>query len=87
MDTDRINSNPQEYASLDDLYSPMIHRINQVVRKRAIDPENKGFGDIPEILMKYSRPPGELIDKVKPQIEALRKVADVKPGMPPTAPG
>lgn len=73
-------SNPQEYAALDDLYSPMVHRVNRAIRDRAIEPE-KAPAKIPEILTKYSGPPERLVDRAKPQIEALRKIADVKPGM------
>ncbi|ROV98432.1 hypothetical protein VMCG_07124 [Cytospora schulzeri] len=74
--------NPQEYAALDDLYSPIIHRINQAIRERAVDPEKKVEDIIkatPKILSKYTEPPEELVAKVTPQIEALRKIADVKP--------
>jgi ATP-dependent DNA helicase 2 subunit 2 len=80
----KVRRNPQEYAALDDLYSPIIHRINQALRERAVDHEKK-IEDIikaePKILMKYSEPPEELITKAKPQIENLKKFADVKLGM------
>ncbi|KUI55519.1 ATP-dependent DNA helicase II subunit 2 [Cytospora mali] len=69
--------NPQEYAALDDLYSPIIHRVNQAIRARAVDSKGE-IQDIP-ILTKYSKPPQELVDKAKSQIEALSKIADVKP--------
>lgn len=74
--------NPQEYAALDDLYSPIIHRINQALRERAVDHKKKVEDIIeaePKILMKYSEPPEELITKAKPQIKTLIKFADVKP--------
>lgn len=84
MPLTKLRRNPQEYAALDDLYSPIIHRINQALRERAVDHEKK-VEDIIEaeskILMKYSEPPEELITKAKPQIETLIKFADVKPGM------
>lgn len=80
----RSSRNPQEYAALEDLYSPIIHRVNQAVRERAVDPEKK-VEDIlqaaPEVLTKYSEPPKELVAEAKTQIEALTKIADVKPGM------
>lgn len=58
----------------------MIHRVNQLIRARAVD-ENKGIPDIPSILKKFATPPEKLIGQVKPQIEALIKRAEVKPGM------
>ncbi|GJC86472.1 ATP-dependent DNA helicase II subunit 2 [Colletotrichum liriopes] len=31
--------NPSEYAAIDDTYNPIIHRINQAIRQRAVNPE------------------------------------------------
>lgn len=73
----RHSSNPAEYAPLDDLYSPIIHRINQVIRARAVD-EHGPVEEVPPALLKYSQPPEDLIQKAKPKIDALIKVADVK---------
>jgi ATP-dependent DNA helicase 2 subunit 2 len=36
-----------------------------------------------EILLRYSKPPEKLIDKAKPDIEALIDAAEVKKGTPP----
>lgn len=36
---------------------------------------------VPEILKKYSEPPEMLIKQARPQIDALKKVADLKKGM------
>lgn len=36
---------------------------------------------IPDILKKHSRPPEKLVKEAEPQIDALRKVADLKKGM------
>lgn len=75
---------------MEDLYSPIIHRVNQAIRERAVDPK-KTVEDIlkatPEILSKYSEPPKELVIQAKPQIDSLIKIADVKPGMLCSAPG
>lgn len=76
----RACSNPAEYAPLEDLYSPIIHRVNQAVRARAVAPEGN-IAAVPEILKKYSEPPEMLIKKARPQIDALKKVADLKKGM------
>lgn len=69
--------NAAEYAPLDDLYSPVIHRVNQVIRARAVD-EHGSVGPIPPTLLKYSQPPDALVMKTKPKIDSLIKAADVK---------
>ncbi|KAI3393313.1 hypothetical protein diail_4446 [Diaporthe ilicicola] len=69
--------NPAEYAALQDLYSPIIHRVNQAVRARAVAPDGD-IASVPDILKKYSGPPEMLIKEARPQIDALRKVADLK---------
>lgn len=39
------------------------------------------IAEVPEILKKYSEPPEMLIKQAKPQIDTLKKVADLKKGM------
>lgn len=73
----RAYRNPAEYAPLDDLYSPIIHRVNQVIRDRAVD-EHGPVEGVPPALLKYSHPPEDLIQKAKPKIDALITAADVK---------
>ncbi|KAK4114134.1 SPOC domain-like protein [Canariomyces notabilis] len=68
---------PAEYAPIDDSYNPVIHRINQAIRARAVDPEAP-LEPPAEILLRYSKPPEKLIDKAKPDIEALIDAAEVK---------
>lgn len=70
-------SNPAEYAALDDLYSPIIHRVNQVIRARAVD-ETGSIEKIPPVLLKYAHPPEALVKKARTKIDALVKAADVK---------
>ena len=72
--------NPAEYAALEDLYSPIIHRVNQAVRARAVAPESN-IAAVPDILKKYSEAPEALIKQARPQIDSLKKVADLKKGM------
>lgn len=31
-----LHSNPAEYMEIDDTFSPMVHRVNQAVRQKAI---------------------------------------------------
>lgn len=80
-----VNRNPAEYAPLllppsdADLYSPIIHRVNQAVRARAVDPKAP-VDDIPPLLLKYSRPPAKLVTGAKREIEELKRAANVKKG-------
>lgn len=80
----KTSSNPAEYASLDDLYAPIIHRLNQAVRARAVH-EDGPIEDIPSVLLKYSRPPDGLVKKSKRKIDRLIEAADVKKGQLPTS--
>ncbi|KAK5122233.1 hypothetical protein LTR85_004143 [Meristemomyces frigidus] len=76
---------PAEYGSMDETYSPMLHRINQVVKHRAVYPDT----DPPppyEILTRYSQPPSELLKAAQPALSRVIKCADVKK-VPPKARG
>ncbi|KAI9689699.1 MAG: ATP-dependent DNA helicase II subunit 2 [Bogoriella megaspora] len=69
--------NPTEYLSMDDTYSPVLHRLNQAIRWRAVRPTE----DVPrpsEVLTQPSNPPQELIESSKPYLEALQAAGDVK---------
>lgn len=73
-----IHRNP-EYARMEDMYSPILHRIQQVIRWRASNPT----GDIPPppaVLIKYSKPPLELIERSEKQLERLKQVAHIEKG-------
>jgi len=73
------SSNPTEYAALGNTYSPMLHRLKQVIQHRAIRPN----GTVPpayEILTKYMHPPDELVETAMPYVEKVREAADVKKG-------
>ena len=75
--------NPAEYMNMTDTYSPVLHRIDQAVRWRAVHPTEP----IPppyEILTRYSNPPEELIAGAKKKLEKLIAAADVKK-VPPKA--
>ena len=62
-----------------DTYSPVLHRIDQAVRWRAVHP-NEPIPPVYEILTKYSKPPEQLLAKAKRQLEKLVAAADVKKG-------
>lgn len=68
---------PTEYMPLDETYSIKLHRINQVIKHRAIHPD-KAPPETPEILLRYSRPPAELVERSQPSLSAAIKAADVK---------
>ena len=62
-----------------DTFSPVLHRIDQAVRWRAVYPGEP----IPppyEILTKYSKPPEELQRKARRDLEKVVAAADVKKG-------
>lgn len=62
---------------MSDTYSPILHRVNQVIRHRAVHPS----GDLPEppnVLLRYSQPPEDLVTKTKPTLDKVIKAADVK---------
>jgi ATP-dependent DNA helicase 2 subunit 2 len=72
-----LYSNPVEYAQMENTFSPMLHRINQVIRYRAVHPD----GEVPppmDILVKYMNPPDELMERVMPYVEKVRETSDVK---------
>jgi ATP-dependent DNA helicase 2 subunit 2 len=72
-----------EYAPIDEMYSPTIHRINQAIRARAVDPDAP-IGPPAEILLRFSKPPEKLLDKAKSEIEALIDAAEIKKGSFPS---
>lgn len=69
--------NPAEYAPIDETYNPVIHRLNQAIRSRAVHPDEP-IGPPADILLRFSKPPPNLLAKAKSQIQALIDVADVK---------
>lgn len=69
-----------EYAAVEDFYSPTLHRVNQVVRHRAIYGKDAGIPPIMPILLKYSHPPEDLVKKCRPVLEDLIETAAVKEG-------
>ncbi|KAJ3486385.1 hypothetical protein NLG97_g6627 [Lecanicillium saksenae] len=87
LDTYGMNADdePAEFAPFDETYNPIIHRINNAVKQRAVHPD-KPIEDIPSVLLRYANPPQDLIDRVQDRIEDLIKEADVKK-VPPKAKG
>ncbi|KAB2109067.1 ATP-dependent DNA helicase II subunit 2 [Alternaria gaisen] len=81
------DGNEEEYAKPEDTFSPLVHRILQVIKWRATHPDpTLPMPDPPEILMKYSQPPTELIAAAVKQLDSVKKAADVKK-VPPKVKG
>lgn len=53
--------------------------MNNAVKKRAAHPD-KPVPEIPASLLKYASPPEDLIEKVRPRIDTLIGLAEVKKG-------
>ncbi|KAF2455774.1 SPOC like C-terminal domain-containing protein [Lineolata rhizophorae] len=69
--------NPCEYAALDDIYSPIVHRVQKTLQFRAVNTTE----EIPppaSILTKYSQPPEGLIQQAQPYLQKVLAAANVK---------
>lgn len=71
---------PTEYMALEDAFSPLLHRIEQAKRWRAVRP-TEPLPPIPEVLLKYSKQPEDLQEKSKPALRKLIQASDVKKGI------
>ncbi|KAI0143546.1 Ku70/Ku80 N-terminal alpha/beta domain-containing protein [Xylariaceae sp. FL1272] len=76
-DKDDDGNRHLEYAAVEDLYCPPLHRINQVVRHRATYPDQP-LPDVAPILLKYSHAPADLQKQVQSELEDLIDKASVK---------
>ena len=80
---DARNDEGDEYMQMSDTYSPVLHRIEQAVRWRAVHPDD----NIPppyDLLTRYSKPPENLLKRSKRRLEVLANVANVKKVPPKT---
>ncbi|KAI9816454.1 MAG: ATP-dependent DNA helicase II subunit 2 [Pycnora praestabilis] len=68
---------PSEYMAMDDTFSPVLHRINQAIRWRAVHP-TEAIPPPYEILTRYSKPPADLATANQALLERLITAADVK---------
>ncbi|KAI9736792.1 MAG: ATP-dependent DNA helicase II subunit 2 [Cirrosporium novae-zelandiae] len=67
----------EEYAAPEDTYSPLLHRLEQAIRFRAIhstDPIPPPY----EVITRYSNSPKELVSQSQDSLDSLIKIADVK---------
>lgn len=74
-----------EYMPLDETYNPVIHRLHQVIKHRAIFPEKEPPPPY-ETLTKCSQAPDDLVRLAKPALDRVIKAAEVKK-VPPKARG
>ncbi|KAF2719457.1 SPOC domain-like protein [Polychaeton citri CBS 116435] len=74
-----------EYAPPDETFSPMLHRINQVIKHRAIFPDEPPPQTY-EILTRYSTPPSELAKQSQATLDRIIEAGDIKK-VPPKARG
>ena len=72
-----------EYARIEDTFSPVLHRIEDAKKWRAVHPSD-AVPPVPEVLLKYSKPPLDRIDQSI--VQALIKAAEVKK-VPPKVKG
>lgn len=67
---------------MEDTYSPIIHRIDQAIRFRAVHPTDE-IPSAPSILTKYTRIPDSLQEDTEPYLKELIKASNVKKGETP----
>lgn len=77
--------NAIEYMPMDETYNPLLHRIRQVIKHRAVFPDTEPPPSY-EILTRYSHPPTELVDRAQPALDSVISAANVKK-VPPRAKG
>lgn len=64
---------------IEDTYSPILHRINQAIKRRAVRPDEP-VQPPAEILIRYSQPPEELVKISEAQLVKLVAAANIKKG-------
>ncbi|KAI5283842.1 ATP-dependent DNA helicase II subunit 2, partial [Ascosphaera atra] len=87
MELSAVDENGErvEMLPMDEYFSPVVHRIQQAIRARAID-ANSGIPELPEAIQRLKRQPEELREQNRELLKKLIKAADVKK-VPPKAKG
>ncbi|KAE9379177.1 putative Ku family DNA helicase [Stipitochalara longipes BDJ] len=67
---------PVEYMTIEETFTPVIHRINRAIRERAMYPEDP-IPPAPEILTQWSQPPKDLATHSAHKLEKLVAAAKV----------
>ncbi|KAK6344565.1 ATP-dependent DNA helicase II subunit 2 [Orbilia brochopaga] len=71
-----LNDPSIPFAQPDDIFSPLLHRIQQVIRARATAPDESTLPDINPVLVSYSMSPSVL--EGEEELARLKQVADVR---------
>lgn len=71
-----------ETIPLENNFSPLLHRIDQAVRWRAVNPD-KPIPTLSERLTKLSNPPKEVLERAQKYLDRIMRAADVKKGTGP----
>ncbi|KAH8815692.1 SPOC like C-terminal domain-containing protein [Xylogone sp. PMI_703] len=77
--------NPTEYMTIEETFSPYLHRLNQAIRRRAVEPKEP-VGPPADILVKWSHPPEDLVKLSAKRLDKLIEAASVKK-VPPKVKG
>ncbi|KAF2030606.1 ATP-dependent DNA helicase-like protein II [Setomelanomma holmii] len=81
------DGNPAEYAKPEDTYSPIVHRINHIIRWRATHPDpTLPIPDPPAILTQFAHPPPSRISSSSTHLDALKQASKVSK-VPPKVKG
>ena len=75
-----LNRAAKEYMTVDETFSPLLHRINQAISQRAVYPRSP-ISPPAEVLIKWSNPPAELVKASSSQLNRLAAAAGVKKGI------
>ncbi|PLB45703.1 ATP-dependent DNA helicase II subunit 2 [Aspergillus steynii IBT 23096] len=82
VDTDD-DGNPVETVPIEDSFSPLLHRTAAAIRSRAIHP-NEPIPPPSNVLLKFSQPAEDLVEKSRKYLDKLIAEADVKKVPPKT---
>lgn len=75
MNLEGLNDPSVTFAQPDDIFSPLLHRVHQVIRARATAPDENTLPDINPVLVSYSTIPAIL--EGEEELARLKQVADV----------
>lgn len=78
MDLMEADDDGFEYASPDQVYNPLIHRIKHVVKFCALMDNTENLPDMLSVLRKYANPPESLLSKAESTISKLDELLATK---------
>lgn len=64
---------------MDEYFSPMIHRIQQAIKQRAVHPESL-VPELPDAIARLTRQPENLQEQSRDILQKLVQKADIKKG-------